>query len=86
MSAKKPYIAHGLSMLAWSMDFESEVGANDLAIWNDAMKQSQENDSRIVEQSNRIQMVHPANIRCQFCPPKLEEQKAPLKVEPPKPK
>ncbi len=74
------YIAHGMSMLAWMIEFDSDLDhAKDaVGVWNEAASASQEQtDSRVMEQSNRITTVHPEGVRCQLCP-----AKPPIQPEP----
>ncbi len=92
----KKYVAHGMSMLHWMMEYESDVEdptratgegrapQDKLALWNDAMHKSNELDSKVLEQSNRITAVHDADAMCQFCPPKIDPRKPePKKVPAP---
>jgi hypothetical protein len=74
-------------MLAWMMEYDSDIPEGQpIDQWNDAMQRSNELDSKVLEQSNRITAVHPADQRCHFCPPEIKPKKPKVpEVTPPTP-
>lgn len=61
------YTVHGMSLLGWMMEFESE-SEDKLTVWNEAASASSEAESRVMEQTNRVLATHPADMRCAMCP------------------
>lgn len=74
------YTVHGMSMLGWLMEFESE-SKDQATVWNEAASASSEEESRVMEQTNRVVAVHPVEMRCAMCPadvkPKMPKPPAP---------
>jgi hypothetical protein len=76
------YTVHGMSVLSWMMDFETEA-PTDRDVWNEAAEQSSQVESQVMEQSNRILAVHPSELRCGLCPQDVQARRPKPKPQQP---